>query len=184
MLFWFDYLTADVLGVSMCIDRVQNKPTTLFQILLTLFKLWMKISWSLKVFFISVQALYSYPNPTLEDLLSLSLFFLFFLLSAIRHSQGYRRTPRIWAARSIQQLENSPRPLTHRACASLNKCMARAAVTDEPGDDIWYPGRHVDKFYIYENAEMCTKIHGMHAARWKWDLIVVGSVRFHWPWRM
>lgn len=78
MLFWFDYLTADVLGVSMCIDRVQNKPTTLFQILLTLFKLWMKISWSLKVFFISVQALYSYPNPTLEDLLSLSLFFCFF----------------------------------------------------------------------------------------------------------
>lgn len=70
MLFWFDYLTADVLGVSMCIDRVQNTPTTLSQILLTLFKLWMKICLSLKVFFISVQALYSYPNPTLEDLLS------------------------------------------------------------------------------------------------------------------
>lgn len=27
------------------------------------------------VFFISVQALYSYPNPTLEDLLSLFFFF-------------------------------------------------------------------------------------------------------------
>lgn len=182
MLFWFDYLTADVLGVSMCIDRVQNKPTTLSQILLTLFKLWMKICLSLKVFFLLVS------KPFILILIQLwriySLFF-FFLQSAIRHSQGYRRTPRIWAARSIQQLENSPRPLTDRACASLNKCMARAAVTDEPGDDIWYPGRHVDKFYIYdENAEMCTKIHGMHAARWKWDLIVVGSVRFHWPWRM
>lgn len=30
LLFWFDYLTADMLGVfSMCIEKVQNKPTIL-----------------------------------------------------------------------------------------------------------------------------------------------------------
>ncbi len=29
LLFWFDYLTADALGVSMCIEKVQNKPTIL-----------------------------------------------------------------------------------------------------------------------------------------------------------
>lgn len=27
LLFWFDYLTADLLGVWMCIEKVQNKPT-------------------------------------------------------------------------------------------------------------------------------------------------------------
>lgn len=31
LLFWFDYLTADVLGVLVCIEKVHNKPTALAQ---------------------------------------------------------------------------------------------------------------------------------------------------------
>lgn len=137
MLFWFDYLTADVLGVSMCIDRVQNKPTTLSQILLTLFKLWMKISWSLKVFFISVQALYSYPNQTLEDLLSLSLFFfVFFAVS----NQTFTRLSKDTKNMS-SQIDSTVRKLPE---ATDPPCMCFSEqVYGQSCCDRWTRGRHL-----------------------------------------
>lgn len=164
LLFWFDYLTADVLDVLMCIEKVQNKtrhpcPTLLLS------SQWTENMFRLPV--ITVCLVPSFDNAQALFIRNLIHQWRIHFFAADDETQGCWRTPKIWAAGSIQQLENSRRPLTDCGCAVVNQCMARAVVWDETGECIWYPGRLLDNSVIVEpiytiDAQRCGQRHITH----------------------